>query len=82
MRKKIEEPEEPRYIYPQRACEDCNDIVRDRRINYHKAHTPSTHWKSKCTACGLYKNPVTDKFELTSLQLISLLKSKSYREDK
>lgn len=47
-----------------RACEDCGDVCVDRRVERKLNTSPTPHWKSRCTACNLYLDPTTGKFEL------------------
>jgi hypothetical protein len=47
------------------VCESCHDVATDRRIEHKLNETPYKHWRSRCTACEMYKHPVTGKFCLT-----------------
>ena len=47
------------------VCEDCHDVTTDRRIEHKLNDTPYKHWRSRCTACEMYKDPATGKFCMT-----------------
>ena len=47
------------------VCEDCHDVTTNRRIEHKLNETPNKHWRSRCSACNLYKHPVTGKFSMT-----------------
>lgn len=66
------EPSLYQVIPQQKACDDCNKIVTDRRVSYSKRQTPKAHVRIKCTGCNLYKNPNTNKFECDSTQIESI----------
>jgi hypothetical protein len=56
-------------LKPQkRNCDDCECVVTDRRVERKLHHTNKPHWREYCTACKLYKDPRTGRFELTAKQ--------------
>ena len=55
-------------IKPQpRMCEDCHEIVENRKTLRKMNFTPVTHWREKCN-CGIYKDPNTGEFTLRNNQ--------------
>jgi len=44
------------------VCEDCHDVVTNRRIEHKLNETPYKHWRSRCSACDMYNDPATGKF--------------------
>jgi len=66
------EPSLYQSIPQQKACEDCNKLVTDRRVSYSKRHTPKPHVRIKCTGCNLYKNPNTNNFDCEAKQIESI----------
>lgn len=46
----------------RRRCEDCNNMVIDRRVEHVRVDEPVLHWEHHCTACDLYQHPETKEF--------------------
>lgn len=45
-------------------CEDCGRICEGRRVEHRLLISPERHWRSRCDACGLTKDPNTGKYDL------------------
>lgn len=55
-------------------CDDCHKYVQGRTLQ-HKYHmAPKSHWRTYCTSCKCFKNPFTDKFELTNSNVSSFFR--------
>lgn len=62
-------PAEPERIvleYEPKECEDCGAFVKNRRIETRQYVHPWTHWRTRCTACKCFKDPVTGEFSIKS----------------
>ena len=60
-------PEIKELIYQPKACEDCGLTVTCRRTQRRMCWTNDyPHWREHCVNCGLYKNPNTKEFNLSS----------------
>jgi hypothetical protein len=63
-------------------CEDCGVHCPNGRHTEHKqCITGKKHWRHKCVTCGLYKNPMSGKFDVTPQQSHGFFAS-YYREKK
>lgn len=56
-------PIEITQIKPK-PCQHCERTVTDQVIKIKRHMTPTPHWRQRCSACRLYMNPFTNKFEL------------------
>lgn len=45
-------------------CEDCPNLVKDRRIEMKLNVKPTAHWKTTCKNCGKIQHPLTKEFSL------------------
>lgn len=53
----------------EQACVACGQICKGGQSKEAKFfNKPKNHWREKCVTCGLYKNPYTGRYELTSFQ--------------
>jgi len=54
-------------IAPHTPCEDCGELVEDRRVrmsvNRSKGYHP--HIKYHCKVCDRYRNPTTGVYDMT-----------------
>lgn len=46
------------------CCPDCGQLAEDRVVQTKMCYTNKPHWRTKCTACKMYKNPITNKFDI------------------
>ena len=53
------------------VCEDCHDVVKDRRVEHKLNQSPKPHWNVRCSACNLCQDPTTGKFTMTGSELRS-----------
>jgi hypothetical protein len=51
------------------VCEDCHDVVVDRRVEYKLNQSPKPHWNVRCSACDFCQDPSTGKFTMTGSEL-------------
>jgi len=47
-----------------KACEDCDQTVTDRVVEYAHYTKPARHWREKCSVCKKTRNPFTNEFDL------------------
>lgn len=52
-----------------KPCEDCGMIVTDRTVTSRKHSIPHHHWRKSCSACKMYFNPKSGKWDISSTQL-------------
>ena len=48
------------------VCEDCCQVVENRRIEIQRYSNPIPHWRRHCTGCDKGMNPYTGKYELAN----------------
>ena len=51
-----------------RICDYCGDPAKNQVITKRYLTYPEPHWREKCNACDLTKNPETGKFEIKKHQ--------------
>jgi len=66
LKRDLEEPfPTPIGLKPHTApCEDCGEIVTDRKVELKVHQHPKPHWRSRCKACRLTKNPDTGCYDM------------------
>ncbi|CAB5225733.1 hypothetical protein UFOVP758_10 [uncultured Caudovirales phage] len=47
-----------------RACEDCGNMVKDRRVQTTLYSYPKPHWRSNCVQCRKTQDPETKQFDI------------------
>jgi ferredoxin len=53
-----------------RTCEHCGKLCPSGCHTEYKQYTANnkTHWRTKCVTCGLWQNPYTGEFDLTTAE--------------
>ena len=64
------------------ACDDCNNVVVDRRTEIKVYAFPERHWREYCTNCKKFRNPHTDKFEVSAATAPSFFRHYVLTRDK
>lgn len=49
-----------------KPCDDCGRMATDRKVTMkkHGLDGPRPHWRGKCSACGMHRNPWTGEFNI------------------
>lgn len=66
----------------QQQCQDCNKTVINRTVTRTIYHTPVPHWRTKCLACKMYKNPRTGNFDLDTRSATNAYVTYHVKKDK
>jgi uncharacterized protein with PIN domain len=64
------------------ACDDCNNVVVDRRTEIKVYAFPERHWREYCTNCKKFKNPESGKFEVSAATAPSFFRHYVLTRDK
>jgi hypothetical protein len=63
-------------------CEDCGEIVEDRRTTTSVRQTPLPHTRTSCSICKRFKNPETGEFDLERNELDAIYYQKKLKKHK
>jgi hypothetical protein len=79
-------PKDPDQIenikHDPRPCEDCDLLIENRHIQHRLHESPRRHFRRKCLNCKLYYNPETDKYDLTSKDVLAVFRRVFEKSDK
>ena len=65
-----------------RGCDDCGEMVTDRRVNIRVVAFPLKHWRRSCTHCRKTYNPETKQYDLSNVAVQNFFVSWFRRGDK
>ena len=70
-----------KVIHEAKPCDDCGTTVCDRHIHISYLKSEKT-WIERCVNCNLYRNPLTDDYELSNYDLRTILRNRHKKDDK
>ena len=77
---------DPEYVeniaHEPQPCEDCDLLIENRHIQHRLHESPRKHFRRKCLNCKLYYNPETDKYDLTSKDVLAVFRRVFEKSDK
>jgi len=49
-----------------KPCDDCGEIVTNRRVEIKVYDNPYPHWRKNCVTCKMTEHPLTGRFDTPS----------------